>query len=136
MRFIQMKDRLLPLPPFLLGFTLTSFFLARHVLEPLGLAFFGVWQSLNSAVSASDVSTQTGWQPARTIGQTTNGPAVCTAGPPIQTLVALLPPSPTAIPTAAPLCLFNRRNCVGCMVDSHSTRWSGLRSRHAEKAKR
>ena len=101
----------------------------------LGLAFFGAWQSLISAASASGVSTQTGWQPARTIGQTTNGPAVCTAGPPIQTLVVLLPPSPTAIPTAAPLSLFNRRNCVGCMVDSHSTRWSSFQSRHAEEAK-
>jgi len=55
-----MKDRLLPLPPFLLGFTLTSFSLVRHEFEPLGLAFFGAWQSLISPVSASGVSTHAG----------------------------------------------------------------------------
>ena len=136
MSFIQMKDRLLPLPPFLPGFTLTSFSLARHELERQGLAFFGAWQSLISAVRVSDVSTQAGWRPARTIDQTTNGPAVCTAGPSIRTLVGLLPPPPPSTPpTAAPLGLFNRRNCVGCMVDSHSTRWSSFQSRHAEEAK-
>jgi hypothetical protein len=60
MSFIQMKDRLLPLPPFLLGFTLTSFSLVRHEFEPLGLAFFGAWQSLISAASASGVSSHAG----------------------------------------------------------------------------
>src|SRR5450830_1864524 len=41
----------------------------------------------------------------------------------------------TTTTTPAPLSFFNRRSYVGGMTNRHSTSWSRLQSRHAEKAK-
>src|SRR5450756_979845 len=41
----------------------------------------------------------------------------------------------TTTTPAAPLSFFNRRSYVGGMTNRHSTSWSRLQGRHAEKAK-
>jgi len=144
MSFIEMQDRLLRLPPLLLGFAWPACFsgslCARtapaRIFRRATTADFGgqrIWRFRPSRLTAGL---------AQSASQQ-SGRRLAPAGPSIQTLVAPLPlpaapPAPVVTPvttSAVVLSLYDRRSCVGCRADRLAVRWSRLRGRHADEAK-
>jgi len=141
MSFIEMQDRLLRLPPLLLGFAWPACFsgslCARtapaRIFRRATTADFGgqrIWRFRPSRLTAGLA------QSARQ----QSGRRLAPAGPSIQTLVAPLPlptapAPPVTVTSSAPLSLYDRRSCVGCRADRLAVRWSRLRGRHADEAK-